>query len=52
LSDRLQRTDLYYYRWCQEYGGLKTDQARRMKDLERGADDEQALTEGIIELGV
>jgi len=24
-----------YYRWRREYGGLKLDQARRMKDLER-----------------
>ncbi len=24
-----------YYRWCREYGGLKLDQARRLKDLER-----------------
>jgi transposase-like protein len=24
-----------YYRWRQEYGGLKLDQARRMKELER-----------------
>ncbi|GJD98066.1 IS3 family transposase ISMdi3 [Methylobacterium iners] len=24
-----------YYRWRKEYGGLKVDQARRMKDLER-----------------
>ena len=24
-----------YYRWCREYGGLKPDQARRLKDLER-----------------
>ena len=24
-----------YYRWRKEYGGLKTDQARRMKDLEK-----------------
>ena len=23
------------YRWRKEYGGLKTDQARRMKDLEK-----------------
>ena len=23
-----------YYRWRKEYGGLKMDQARRMKDLE------------------
>jgi len=24
-----------YYRWRKEFGGLKTDQARRMKDLEK-----------------
>jgi putative transposase len=24
-----------YYRWRKEYGGLKMDQARRLKDLER-----------------
>lgn len=24
-----------YYRWRREYGGMKTDQARRLKDLER-----------------
>ena len=26
---------LPHYRWRKEYGGLKTDQARRMKDLEK-----------------
>jgi putative transposase len=24
-----------YYRWRKEYGGLKLDQAKRLKDLER-----------------
>ena len=24
-----------YYRWCKEYGGLRVDQAKRLKDLER-----------------
>jgi transposase-like protein len=24
-----------YYRWRQEYGGLRVDQAHRMKELER-----------------
>jgi len=24
-----------YYRWRKEYGGLRTDQARRLKELER-----------------
>ena len=28
-------TEQTYYRWRKEYGGLRTDQARRMKDLER-----------------
>ena len=28
-------TEQTYYRWRNEYGGLKVDQARRMKQLER-----------------
>lgn len=28
-------TEQTYYRWRQEYGGLKLDQAKRLKDLER-----------------
>jgi putative transposase len=28
-------TEVTYYRWRQEYGGLKSDQVRRMKELER-----------------
>jgi putative transposase len=28
-------TDSTYYKWRREYGGLKMDQARRLKDLER-----------------
>lgn len=27
-----------YYRWRREYGGLKLDQAKRLKDLEREND--------------
>ena len=27
-------TEVTYYRWCQEYGGLKSDQVKRLKDLE------------------
>ncbi len=27
--------DQTYYRWRREYGGMKTDQARRLKALER-----------------
>jgi len=28
-------TEVTYYRWRREFGGLKVDQARRLKDLER-----------------
>jgi transposase-like protein len=27
-------TEVTYYRWRQEFGGLKSDQIKRMKDLE------------------
>jgi putative transposase len=27
-------TEVTYYRWRQEYGGLKTDQIKRLKELE------------------
>ena len=27
-------TEVTYYRWRQEYGGLKSDQVRRLKELE------------------
>ncbi len=32
---RIGVTEQTYYRWRKEYGGLKVDQASRMKDLER-----------------
>ena len=28
-------TDQTYYKWRREYGGLKTDQAKRFKELEQ-----------------
>ena len=28
-------TEQTYYRWKREYGGLRTDQAERLKDLEK-----------------
>ena len=28
-------TEVTYYRWRKEYGGLKTDQVRRIKELEK-----------------
>jgi len=31
-------TDQTYYRWRKEYGGIRTDQAKRLKDLEKEND--------------
>jgi putative transposase len=28
-------SEVTYYRWRQEYGGLKTDQVKRLKELEQ-----------------
>ena len=32
---RLGVTQATYYRWRKEYGGMKVDQAKRLKDLEK-----------------
>lgn len=32
---RLGVTSVTYYRWRKEYGGMKVDQAKRLKDLEK-----------------
>ncbi len=34
-SRSLGITEQTYYRWRKEYGGLRVDQARRLKELER-----------------
>jgi len=35
ICRRIGVSEQSYYRWRREYGGLKMDQARRLKDLER-----------------
>ena len=35
MSRELGITEQTYYRWRQEYGGMKVSQARRLKELER-----------------
>ncbi len=40
-------TEVTYYRWRREYGGLKSDQVRRMKDLEV---ENQRLRKAIADL--
>jgi putative transposase len=32
---KLGVTEQTYYRWMREYGGLRTDRAKRLKDLEK-----------------
>jgi putative transposase len=40
-------TEVTYYRWRQEYGGLKTNQVRRMKALEL---ENQRLRKAVADL--
>ena len=35
LSRKLGITEQTYYRWRREYGGMRLDQARRLKELEK-----------------
>ena len=32
---QIEVTEQTYYRWRNEYGGMRTDQAKRLKDLEQ-----------------
>ena len=47
LSRRLDVSGATFYRWRSEYGGLKVDQARRLKDLER---ENARLQRAVVEL--
>jgi transposase-like protein len=40
-------SEVTYYRWRREYGGLKSDQVRRMKDLET---ENQRLRKAVADL--
>lgn len=40
-------TEQTYYRWRREYGGLKVNQARRMKELEK---ENQRLRKAVADL--
>ncbi len=35
VAKKLEITQQTYYRWRKEYGGLRLDQAKRLKELER-----------------
>jgi putative transposase len=43
----IEVTEVTYYRWRQEYGGLKSDQVKRMKELET---ENQRLRKAIADL--
>ena len=46
-------TEQTYFRWRKEYGGLKIDQARRLKDLEQeNARLRRALSDSIIDVDI
>jgi putative transposase len=34
-AKKISVTEQTYYRWRKEYGGLRTDQAKRLKELEK-----------------
>ena len=35
VSKKIEVSDHTYYRWRKEYGGMRVDQARRLKELEQ-----------------
>ena len=42
-------TEQTYYRWRKEYGGLKVDQAKRLKTLEQGlAREDRAVIHNVL----
>jgi putative transposase len=50
ISRQLDITEQTYFRWRKEYGGLKVDQAKRLKDLEmENARLRRALSDAVID---
>ncbi|UNP29219.1 IS3 family transposase [Lysobacter gummosus] len=50
ISRQLGVTEQTYFRWRKEYGGLKVDQAKRLKDLEtENARLRRALSDAVID---
>lgn len=42
-----RRFEQSYYRWRREYGGLKLDQTKRLKELEREREDNNFDVRGL-----
>jgi len=50
ISRQLGVTEQTYFRWRKEYGGLKIDQAKRLKELEQeNARLRRALSDAVID---
>ncbi|MBM4014038.1 MAG: transposase [Planctomycetes bacterium] len=50
---QLAITDQTYYRWRKEYGGLKVDRAKRLKDLEReNSRLKKVVAEQVLDLAI
>ncbi|GJE46594.1 IS3 family transposase ISMex5 [Methylobacterium soli] len=47
VAEAISVSEVTYYRWRREFGGLKSDQVRRMKDLET---ENQRLRKAIADL--
>ena len=50
MADAIRRigvTEVTYYRWRQEFGGLKTSQVKRLKELET---ENQRLRKAVADL--
>ena len=53
VCKQLQITDQTYYRWRREYGGLKLDQAKRLKDLEKeNARLKRVVADQVLDLAI
>ena len=50
ISRQLGVTEQTFFRWRKEYGGLKADQAKRLKELEQeNARLRRALSDAVID---
>ncbi len=49
VGKQLGVTDNTYFRWCKSHGGLRIDQAKRMKDLEA---ENARLQKAVAELTI
>ena len=49
VSRQLEVSEMTYYKWRKEYGGLRVDQAKRLKELEQ---ENQKLRKVVADLSI